>query len=372
MPDHDVLIVGAGPVGLLLGCLLTQDGLRVAVCERRTDADDRTRAIGIHRPGFDALDAAGVGAEISAQALRLDGGEVRSRRRTLASLDFAPDRPVLILPQPHTHALLEERLRTLSEDALHRAHDVRAVQQEGDLVRVTVDTPEGRRDLTAGLVVVADGVRSPLREAHGFDWRSRGARATYAMVDVADPVPGRRAVLHCEPEGLVESFPLPEGRRRWVVRQGPEGVLDDPGTFQDAIEARTGIRPVLAPDVTPTVFVAAQHTATRLVRGRVVLLGDAAHEISPIGGQGMNLGWVAAVHLANALTRSPKGRPDFATYESRVLRSARKAQRRSAFYMAMGAPASAVVVRGREPLIRVLGSPPLRAAAAGLITMRGL
>ncbi len=79
MPDHDVLIVGAGPVGLLLACLLVQDGVRVAVYERRTHADDRTRAIGIHRPGLEALDAAGIGTAVRAEVLRLEGGEVRSR-----------------------------------------------------------------------------------------------------------------------------------------------------------------------------------------------------------------------------------------------------------------------------------------------------
>ncbi|WP_307381167.1 FAD-dependent monooxygenase [Microbacterium sp. W4I20] len=278
-----------------------------------------------------------------------------------------------MLPQPETHSLLQERLLVLSEETLRPRHTVRALRDEGDAVRVTVDTPAGPHDLTAGVVVVADGVRSPLRGAGRFGWRRRGGSATYAMIDVADPTPDRRAVLHCEPAGLVESFPLPGARRRWVARQGPEGALDDPVAFQDAIESRTGIRPELAPGENPTVFVAAQHTAARLVRGRVVLLGDAAHEISPIGGQGMNLGWADAVHLDAALRRSlPREAPHLAAYERHVQRSARTAQRRSAFYMAMGAPAPGIAVRGREPLIRVLGSPPLRAATAGLITMRGL
>jgi len=69
MPDQDALIVGAGPVSLLLACLLVQEGLRVAVCERRKEADDRTREIGIYHPGLDALEAAGVGAVVRRAAL---------------------------------------------------------------------------------------------------------------------------------------------------------------------------------------------------------------------------------------------------------------------------------------------------------------
>ncbi len=98
MPDHDVLIVERGPSACSWPACCCQDGLRVVVCERRTDADDRTRAIGIHRPGLDALDAAGVGPDVRSEALRLEGGGVRSRRRTLATLTFGPDRPVLIPP----------------------------------------------------------------------------------------------------------------------------------------------------------------------------------------------------------------------------------------------------------------------------------
>ncbi|WP_309103746.1 NAD(P)/FAD-dependent oxidoreductase [Microbacterium sp.] len=374
MPDHDVVIVGAGPVGLLLGCLLAERGLDVVICERRDGADGRTRAIGIHRPGLDALDEAGVGEAVRGEALRLEGGEVRSRGRVLASLTFTDDRPVLVLPQRRTDALLRQRLAQLDVGILRSRHEVRAVRDEGDVVRVSVDRADGSVDLTASLVVAADGVHSAIRQSLGIPWRRRPGWSSYAMLDAADPDAGVRAQLYCEPGGLVESFPLPGGMRRWVVRTGasdPSPV--DATAFRLLIEERIGTSPVIAGDVIPSAFRAAQHLARASVRGRVVLLGDAAHEVSPIGGQGMNLGWLDASRLAETLGREiGRRQPDLRAFHRRAARSARTAQRRSAFYMAMGMPAGGVPLRGREGLIGLLGTRPLRAATAGLITMRGI
>ncbi|CAH0167709.1 3-(3-hydroxy-phenyl)propionate/3-hydroxycinnamic acid hydroxylase [Microbacterium oxydans] len=378
MRDHEVVIIGAGPVGLMLACVLAQEGIDAVVLERHDGADDRVRAIGIHPPGLRALDAVGLGADARAAALRLEGGDVFSRGRVLASVDFSEERPVHVLPQPVTTALLRDRLLGMGGWRLQQGRSVEHVREDADRVTLTLAGDGVRSEVTASLVVAADGVRSSVRANLGARWRGRPGAAIYTMVDVTDGSAGRRAALYCEPDGLVESFPLPGGGRRWVFRhartgdvgQG-EGPEQTASSLRQGIEDRTGIRPDIPDDAMISVFRASQHLAGPLETQRVALLGDAAHEVSPIGGQGMNLGWLDARRLAETIVRGRAiGRLDLAGYERQVRRTARAAQRRSAFYMAMGCPAGAATVRAREALIRTLGSTPLRRWSAGLITMR--
>jgi len=193
------------------------------------------------------------------------------------------------------------------------------------------------------------------------------------MADIPDDGHStRRAQLYCESAGLVESFPLPQGRRRWVATD-TEGRLGEADAFANAVRARTGISLELPAGSHPTVFHARQHRAARTAAGRAVLLGDAAHETSPIGGQGMNLGWAAACRLSEAIKRSLRsGRSDFEEYERRTRDAARRAQRRSAFYMTMGHPAHGLRLGIRNTVIRAAGSAPFRDRMTGMITMRGL
>lgn len=373
MTDHDVIVVGAGPVGLALACLLISQGLDVAVCEKRTGPDPRTRAVGIHPPGLRVLDAVGIGNQVRAEALALRGGDVLSRGRVLASVEFAEDRRIMILPQRRTGALLRERLTALDPGALRLGCAAVSVRDEGDFARLTVESAGVRAELTASLLVVADGVRSSLRDRLGIAWRPLPGAATYAMLDLPDASGGDRAGLHCEPGGLVESIPLPDGMKRWVARESAGAALGELDAFRAVIERRTGLRLQAPPSARPVVFRAAQHRAARSTLGRIVLLGDAAHEISPIGGQGMNLGWAAALRLAEAIggVRAPDA-PDLRTFERWSIRATRRVQRRARFYMSMGAPTEGIGLALREGLIRALGAPPLRAGAVGLITMRGL
>jgi len=383
---RDVIVVGGGPVGILLACLLADHGLDVLVLESRTEPSMQARAIGIHPPSMRVLRTVGVAGEVLAKAVRIEVGSVRCGGRTLGRLSFArvADRfPfVVALPQYETEAVLRKRLRQLRPDALRSGVRVGTLQDRGDHVNVLAETTDparkGSGDLLgiARYVVVADGARGHLREAVGIGTRPLGGGDTYLMADYPDTGEhGSEAVLFFEAGGVVESFPLPNGRRRWVAMT-PTLMTDAPITaLSDLIRTRTGVT-LPASDAVPSAFTVQQRLATSMVRGRLVLVGDAAHEISPIGGQGMNLGWLDALALAPALKHALalpiEARATLGDYDRVRRRSARRAASQAGFNMAMGRPAHGLRLRARNALVRILATPPLNGLLARAFTMRWL
>ena len=296
--EHDVAIVGGGPVGLLLACLLVQEGVDVGLYEKRSAPPAGTRAIGIHPPGLAALRRVHLDAAVREEALRLERGIARSRGRTLAELPLDDGGAcVLTLPQWRIETLLRERLAALAPDALRLGEGVESVREEGTHMSLSLSA---QNEVRARLVVAADGVRSGIRSGAGIGWRKRPGHGRYAMADTDDTTGlGTEACLFCEPDGIVESFPLPGARRRWVARLGARTAGQ---TLAEVVGARTGHLPDI-PDAAVSLFAAAQHRATRLVCGRLVLVGDAAHVRTPGGnlGEGFgdvaNLGWKLAAVL---------------------------------------------------------------------------
>nr|WP_241976384.1 NAD(P)/FAD-dependent oxidoreductase [Cryobacterium algoricola] len=457
---RDVIVVGGGPVGILLAGLLAVRGLDVEVLERRAEPSRRSRAIGIHPPSMRALDELGLADAVVERAVRIRGGEVRCDGRALGRLTFreaAGRHPFVVsLPQYETEALLRARFDELSPGRYRSGVTVTGVRDRGDRVEVEVEhtgTPPALSDagdgpgsagesgiartvLEARYVVAADGARSMVRALAGIRGIERGGGDTYLMSDypagalglagesgpvgddpaadsagdpaadsagdpaadpvadsaddpAADPVAtnsaathpaatdpaAEHAVLYFERGGVVESFPLPGGRRRWVAMTSslqPDASSRDLAAI---VQSRTGV--VLpSSGAAVSAFAVQQRLAERLVSGRIVLVGDAAHQISPIGGQGMNLGWLDGLQLAPALARAI-AEPDAAAsvledYDRRRRRSARMAARQAGFNMMMGRPATGLRLRLRNGLARTLAVPPASGVLASAFTMRWL
>ena len=379
---RDVLVVGGGPVGLFLATLLADAGLDVVVWEKRGDPVVLSRAIGIHAPALVALDQVGVAEPVIAEAVAIRRGTATSAGTVLGQVSFDRAHPrypfVAALPQSRTEALLAGRLAELGPQVLRRSTEVVSVHEVGDHVEVTGRVaPSGQGAGTAIVeerarhVVGADGARSAVRELLGINAPVREYPDTYVMGDFADTRSEPAALIHLEQDGVVESFPLPGGVRRFVAHT-PHPAEASAGWLADLVTARTGYAVDASSATMLSAFSVRRRFASRTVAGRVVLVGDAAHEISPIGGQGMNLGWLDAAALAPLLVdASRRGDAGALTgFERARTASARRAARQAELNMALGRPVHGARLRARNFALRAALRPPAAGVLASVYAMR--
>jgi len=187
-----------------------------------------------------------------------------------------------------------------------------------------------------------------------------------------------RAAIHLNSNGVVESFPLGDGRRRWVAR------VDEPlnnsthsarhNSLLRQVQERASVDLSKHTCTMTSAFTAERFEAQAFAAGRVFLAGDAAHIISPIGGQGMNLGWLDAQLLAGLLVpadgRTLQPESIRTAYEPDRRRSFRRAARRAELNMWMGR--SGWLYPVRSLMARLILSKLLRGYFVRLFTMQDL
>lgn len=360
---HDVIVVGGGPVGLYTALLLRQAGLDAVVLERRADRSSHSRAIGIHPPALRALAAGGIAEELRTRGVLIRDGVARSAGRHVGTVSFSTlpgeEKYVLAVPQAVTEEILERRLQEEFPGTVRRGVAVLSSRDHGDHVRTVVRSQGEDIVLEARIIVAADGARSSVRDGAGIRAPSRRYPDCYVMGDFLDGTDdGHDAVLYLETGGIVESFPLPGGIRRWVVRVGSPVERPTAEHLTALIRDRTGVAVDATTNSMLSAFEVQSRLAERFVAGRTVLVGDAAHEVSPIGGQGMNLGWLDAVRLVPIIAASLRDGDDvgarLAEYEKERRAQAALARRKAHLNMALGRPLPRPLLRPRNAVLAAL------------------
>lgn len=300
----DVVVVGAGPVGLAVAAGLRLHGHSVVVVDRQAEGSNTSRASVIHARTLEMLERIGVTKRLVELGLELRDFAIRDGDRRLVPVSFRDlptDYPfTLMIPQWQTEQILLERLEELGGTVL-RPYAAVGLTQSAAGAEVTLDSGDV---IKAQYVVAADGMNSTIRELAGLKMPGNTLQLSFSLVDVrVEGLPAEEVSLSFATAGLLVIAPLPDGSFRLVASVDEAPEHPDAEYAQRLLTARGPKKN--SPKVTEVIwgsrFRIHERVADTYRDGRVLLAGDAAHTHSPAGGQGMNLGLRDAITLADAL-----------------------------------------------------------------------
>lgn len=301
--ETDVLIVGAGPVGLFLANECSRRGMGWRIVEARSSQSVHSKALAIFPRTLEVFDMAGLAGRFLALANPVTSVAVITHGRTLARMRFAPEespyRFIAMVPQDVTERVLVEELRRKGGAVEYETSFVTAVQH-GDHVAVTLDAKGRRQEVTAAFVVGCDGAHSTVRHLLGLPFEGAEYVASFLLADLQtdDSLPGDELQLCPSEHGPVAIFPMSTTRRRVVATiERAEGDAPSLQLVQRILRERAP-RGFEAQAVHWSSYFRIHHRQVAELRvGRIFIAGDAAHIHSPFGGQGMNTGLQDAWNL---------------------------------------------------------------------------
>ncbi len=358
-----VIIVGAGAVGLTLANLLGHRGITTVVLEKQRQRKIGSRAIGITPPTLELLAQLKLDQRFIADGVKVEEAEVFGSQACLGTVPLnrvkGPYPFILTLPQRQSEALLEEHLDHYPCVTLKRGVEVTALVDYRERVVLKAVSPDHSKEVAydAEFLCACDGKNSFIRQQLAIPFIGAPYPQTYLMADFKDNGDlGSKARFYFTDQGPVETFPLPGELRRWLIDTPWFMENAEPGYLEKQVQARTGVSLSRADKVWETAFGVQHYLARQYGKGRVLLCGDAAHIMSPIGGLGMNVGMMDAAACAGLLAQAQPRQGLLAralkTYERCGQKAAKAAIRESAFNTYWGSIKNKLVARLRAPLIK--------------------
>jgi 2-polyprenyl-6-methoxyphenol hydroxylase-like FAD-dependent oxidoreductase len=332
---HPVVIVGAGPGGAALALILAERGIPVTLLERHADFGREFRGEGLQQSGLTCLAQMGLAAEVE----RLPHCRVHRLRiavgRTVVHLDAkglgAND--TRLMPQPPLLELLTRKAAAQASFSLRMGVRARGLVQQGDrVVGVEIESDGGSEQLPAALVIGTDGRSSMVRKRAGIEIQEIGQTfdILWSRGDLGDFLPA--GTVHSDilrDGGMAAVFPSALGGHQIgvVIEKGGFRQLreqgEDKGLAWVAERCSTALASALrrAPGMArPVLLDVICGRATQWTRPGLLLLGDAAHPMSPVGAQGINMALRDAIVAANHLVPVLRGHPDPAALDTATRR----------------------------------------------------
>ncbi|MDT0306692.1 FAD-dependent monooxygenase [Streptomyces sp. DSM 44917] len=317
-PDdaYDVLVVGGGPTGMMLGCELLRRGIRVRIIDRAPEPSPFPKALLVWPRSMDLFQDLGILGELRKAGLDINAFSYFSDRQHLATFDFPEPLVPVCLPQNETERILRTRLaelggtvergvRLLTFDRMDYSGSI----DRTDGVTAVLEHADGRIERAhAPFVAGTDGAGSAVRAQLGTGFSGSTYETAFALVDchIDGELPVDQALYYQSPAGALVIVALPDNVFRFFCSL-PPGESVSMEKMQRVVDERgpRGVR--LKDPVWESVFRVHARHANDFQLGRVFIAGDAAHVHSPAGGQGLNTGLQDAHNLAWKLAAVIRG-----------------------------------------------------------------
>ncbi len=331
MDSCDVLVVGAGPTGLLMASELIRYGLKCRIIDKNLTLSDKSRALAIQPRTLEILHLLGLSPQFLSQGQKVQGMHPMSNHNPIGHIDLSQlDSPfpfILSLPQCITEEILNDYLKSV-QGSVERGFELVNLKESGGMPLAELLGPSKEKiEIQAKWVIGCDGAHSFVRKHLNCSFQGKAFPEVFSLADLEIDwkYPHNEAFIFFSTGGVLAAIPLPGKRHYRLIFQLDRCQNKNPSQSPSADNLQVGLPEPTFEEVKNTVCKHADQNATltnpkwlanfhvnsrlanRYQKGNFFLAGDAAHIHSPIGGQGMNTGLQDAFNLSWKMALVHKG-----------------------------------------------------------------